>query len=261
MKIKSYTLKTFFFLTFLLSLFHSAVSQDKSREFYQIKIYSFDNDEQITITENYLKEAYLPALKKQNINNIGVFKPRMDSIKKIYVLIPFSSLEQFEGLEDKIEKDKAYLKNGTKYINAMHNEPPYNRYESILLKAFKDMPEMKASTVKGNRKDRVYELRSYESSSESYYKNKVDMFNAGGEVNLFNRLGFNAVFYGEVISGSNMPNLMYMTTFTDKKSRDALWKSFFDAPEWKVLIAMSKYANNVSHADIYLLYPTEYSDY
>jgi hypothetical protein len=35
----------------------------------------------------------------------------------------------------------------------------------------------------------------------------------GGEVPLFVRLGFNAVFYGEVIVGSHMPNLMYMTTF------------------------------------------------
>ena len=43
----------------------------------------------------------------------------------------------------------------------------------------------------------------------------------GGEIILFDRLDFNAVFYGEVISGSKMPNLMYMTTFDNQESRDA----------------------------------------
>ena len=87
------------------------------------------------------------------------------------------------------------------------------------------------------------------------------MFNAGGEIKLFERLGFNAVFYGEVISGAKMPNLMYMTTFADQQSRDAHWKSFVDSPEWKGLIAMEKYKNNISHIDITFLYPTDYSDY
>ena len=87
------------------------------------------------------------------------------------------------------------------------------------------------------------------------------MFNAGGEVKLFDRLKFNAVFYGEVISGSKMPNLMYMTTFTDQTSRDEHWEAFVDSPEWKEISVLSKYENTVSHADIYFLYPTAYSDY
>ena len=78
---------------------------------------------------------------------------------------------------------------------------------------------------------------------------------------LFDRLDFNAVFYGEVISGSIMPNLMYMTTFSNQESREAHWDAFREAPEWKELVAMPKYQNNVSHADLYFLYPTAYSDY
>jgi hypothetical protein len=30
------------------------------------------------------------------------------------------------------------------------------------------------------------------------------MFNVGGEIDLFEQLGFNAVFYGEVISGAKL---------------------------------------------------------
>ena len=129
------------------------------------------------------------------------------------------------------------------------------------MKAFTDMPKMQPTVLNGERKDRIYELRSYESPSGAYFENKVDMFNAGGEVKLFKKLEFNAVFYGEVISGPKMPNLMYMTTFANQNSRDEHWKKFGSAPEWKQLKSMSKYQNNVSHIDIIFLYPTEYSDY
>ena len=257
----SNTFKTILLLILLLTISNVGSAQEQKREFYQIKIYSFATNEQARLIDNYLKDSYLPALKKQNIKNIGVFKPRADSIKKIYVLIPFSSLTQFETLDHKLEKDKNYLTNAADYFKASHDKPSYQRIESILLKAFIDMPIMQASPLNGERKDRIYELRSYESPSEAYFKNKVDMFNAGGEVDLFKKLGFNAIFYGEVITGPKMPNLMYMTTFANQESRDAHWKEFVDAPEWKELISMSKYNNNVSHIDITFLYPTEYSDY
>ena len=234
------------------------------REFYQLKIYTFDTDEQVLTTDHFLKEGYLPALKKLELHPVGVFKVRPneeDSVKKIFVLIPFSSMDQFLNLDNALAKDEKYLNAGDAYINASYEHPPYQRVESVLLKAFVDMPKMQTPKLDGPRADRIYELRSYESPTEKYYWNKVDMFNAGGEVKLFDRLGFNAVFYGEVFSGSNMPNLMYMTTFSDQASQDAHWDAFREAPEWKELIGMSKYENNVSHADIYLLYPTNYSDY
>lgn len=237
---------------------------EQVREFYQLKIYIFDTDEQIQTTDNYLKDAFLPALKKQDIKNIGVFKSRLnetDSIKKIVVLIPFSSLAQFHALDGELAKDNSYLTAGSDYIKASYEQPPYRRLESVLLKAFKDMPFMQPSKLDGSRSDRIYELRSYESPTESYFKNKLDMFNAGGEIKLFERLEFNAVFYGEVISGTKMPNLMYMTTFSNQESRDAHWKTFVESPEWQELKADAKYKNNVSHIDINFLYPTDYSNY
>ena len=235
-----------------------------NREYYQLKVYTFNSASQAATTDKYLNEAYLPGLKKIGIKNIGVFKPipnNTDSIQKTYVIIPFSSMEQFVAHENKLNNDESYLLAGNAYINAPYNEPPYQRVESTLMKAFKDMPIMQPSELESPRAERVYELRSYESATEQYHKNKVDMFNAGGEVKLFERLNFNAVFYAEVISGSKMPNLMYMTTFDNQASRDSHWKAFGSAPEWNELKAMKKYRNNVSHIDIVFLYPTEYSDY
>ncbi len=251
-------------LLFLLAFTLSSTAQSTSREYYQLKIYSFDTDEQVKITDGYLKNAFLPTLKALDIPNVGVFKPRpTDSVtpKKTYVLIPFKSLVQFRLLEDALAVNETHLKAGKDYLEAPHDNPPYGRLESVLMKAFVDMPIMEPSKLDGPREDRIYELRSYESATEALYKNKVDMFNAGGEITLFDKLGFNAVFYAEVLSGPKMPNLMYMTTHADQESRDAHWKAFFDSPEWKTLKVMPKYQNNVSRVDIYYLYPTEYSAY
>ena len=237
---------------------------NQSREFYKHKTYSFETNEQESNTYDHLRNSFIPALHRQKIKDIGVFKPRYsetDTTRRLLVLIPFESLEQFHGLTKVLEKDSTYIISGSNYINASYENPPYSRIESILMRAFENMPKLFAPEFEVPKSDRIYELRSYESPTEEYYKRKVAMFNEGGEITLFERLGFNAVFYAEVLSGPKMPNLMYMTTFKNQETRDSLWKSFFDSPEWKELIKIPKYENTVSHADIYFLYPTDYSDY
>jgi len=245
-------------------LFAVVTSFGQAREYYQLKVYSFETAAQEELTDDYLENAFLPALKRLDIQNVGVFKPRpTDSItpKKTYVLIPFNSLAQFSLLEDTLLKDKTHLTAGASYLDTPHDKPAYTRIESTLMKAFVDMPKMMASKLDGPRKDRIYELRSYEAATEQLYKTKVDMFNAGGEVKLFDDLGFNAVFYAEVISGSQMPNLMYMTTHANQETRDANWKNFVDSPVWSKLKVIPKYQNTVSRNDTKFLYPTAYSDY
>jgi hypothetical protein len=239
-------------------------SDAASHQFYQLKIYSFNTLEQVQGADNYFKQAFIPSLNSMGIMSVGVFKQTSiasDSIKKIYVLIPFSSIKEFMGLDEKLENSQSHNSKGSFFLNAPHNNPAFSRYESILLKSFDQFPILKTPNLNGDRSNHIYELRSYESSSDKYYKTKVDMFNVGGEVKLFDRLEFNSVFYGEVISGSKMPNLMYMTTFSDMKSRDAHWEAFFASPEWTKLKAETKYKNSVSHADIILMSPTDYSNY
>jgi hypothetical protein len=63
-----------------------------------------------------------------------------------------------------------------------------------------------------------------------------------------------------VVTGINIPNLMYITTFENKEDRDAHWKSFVDSPVWDKLKSDPKYQHNVSKNTQYYLYPTEYSD-
>ncbi|MCD6598845.1 MAG: hypothetical protein J7L04_14225, partial [Bacteroidales bacterium] len=96
------------------------------QEFYQLKIYTFDTREQVQITDKYLKEAYLPGLKRLGLMNIGVFKTRpndADTTKMTYVLIPFKSIEQFLNLDKELARDQTYLAAGDDYINASHDKP------------------------------------------------------------------------------------------------------------------------------------------
>ncbi len=85
------------------------------------------------------------------------------------------------------------------------------------------------------------------------------MFNHD-EMEIFERIGSQPVFYGEVIAGSRMPNMMYMTSYSDKASRDAHWKTFGSDPAWKRISALPKYKNNMTRMDVQFLTPANYSD-
>lgn len=252
-----------FLLLFTLHL-KPAIAQDQNeqQQIFQIKTYHLDGADQEKQVDRYLKEAYIPALHRAGIEPVGAFKPidqDTTSDRRIYVLIPYDSIDRLTKLPATLEEDEEYLKDGSSYINAPHDEPPYAYIESVIMKAFTEAPRIMSPDLTSPKSQRIYELRSYGSATEAINRNKVEMFNAG-EVEIFDRLGFNAVFYGNVLSGSEMPNLMYMTSFEDMESRDAHWDSFRSDSQWEELSSMDKYQNNVSWADIYLLHSTEYSD-
>ncbi|NOT76369.1 MAG: NIPSNAP family containing protein [Cyclobacteriaceae bacterium] len=237
-------------------------AQNQKKEFYEIKVYHLKNKSQEDRVDEYLKNLFIPAMHKAGIKNVGVFKPIATDTafgKRIYVLTAYSSPERFVEVSDGLVSNLSSEK--SEYLDAAYTDAPYQRIESILLRAFPLMLQMETPKITSARGDRIYELRSYESATESIYRSKVRMFNDGDEVGLFKRLGFNAVFYADVISGSRMPNLMYMTTFVNRTARDEKWKLFVEDPHWKRLVSMPEYQHNISKMSIYLLTPTEYSDY
>jgi len=213
--------------------------------------------------DKFLKDAYIPALHRAGIDDVGVFKPIEDEKMKgklIYVFIPFKSIDEFEKLNSVLHQDKRFKKIGDDYINAAHDDTPYQRIESIILRSFKSFPEHGSPKHNIPASERVYELRSYQGATEKYYEKKVEMFNEGGESKLFVDLGFQPLFFCEVISGPVMPNLMYMITFDNAESQKKHWETFVNSDEWNKLKSDPQYANTVSHIDKINLHPTEYSD-
>lgn len=257
--------KYFQLLAYLLVLTIAVSSpgygQPPARYYYQLRTYHLKTDSQEERMDKFLQTAYLPALHRAGIKKIGVFKPIIqDSVRRLYVFIPFQTLQQFAEIDKILAKDRQYLTDGKDYLDAAYNNVPYDRMEVILLRAFEGMLRPAAPQLNGPKEERVYELRSYEGPTEKYYANKVQMFNKG-EIELFKKLGFNALFYGEVLAGSKMPNLMYMTCFDNKASRDEHWKTFSADPEWKRMSALPEYQHNVSKNTQYLLVPASYSDF
>ena len=251
-----------FTVSLLVCLFisESVFSKISNRYYYQIEIYHLKNKTQEDRADKFLRDAYLPALHRAGIKHIGVFKEiSQDSADRlIYVFIPFQKLDQFHSIKRRLENDEKYLSAGKDYLNAVYDDAAYTRIESILLEAFGGMPEPAVHNLTTPKSERFYELRSYESPSESYSANKIKMFNEL-EIEIFKKLDFNAVFYGQVLSGSRMPNLMYMTAFENKADREMHWAAF--TPEYNKIKFLPEYQNNVSENNKVFLYPTDYSDF
>jgi hypothetical protein len=247
----------------LSSVLLHANEKRTEREFYQIRLYHFRDAAQETMIDNYLQSALLPALHRAGIARLGVYKSLANDTatdKQIYLLVPYKTLEQMLKMEQRLGTDANYLSTAADFLHAPFDKAPYTRIEIIWLQAFPLAPQIQSPQLSGALNERIYELRSYESPTVDYHQNKVKMFNDGGEIALFGKLGFNAVFYASVLSGSHLPNLMYMTCFENMAAREAHWKSFVESPEWKKLSALPEYQHNVSKIDIVFLHPAAYSD-
>ncbi len=233
------------------------------RDYYEIKVYRLSNNDQVRKVNDFLKNAYLPALHRAGIAKVGVYYPLGNDTatdKRVYVFIPIKKLAKLDKVEDLMVTDNELVAAGDSYWNAAYNASAFNRIETIVIKAFHLMTTIQEPQLSGNKTDRVYELRSYEGPTERLYRQKVKMFNEGGEIALFKRLNFNAVFYGEVIAGSRMPNLMYMTSFNNRADRDEHWKTFGADPEWVKLKAVPEYLYTVSRNETILMNPAEFSE-
>ncbi|MBE9463285.1 NIPSNAP family protein [Dyadobacter subterraneus] len=228
-------------------------------EYYQLKIYHLKDKNQGDRLENYLKQAYLPALHRAGIKKVGVFKASDNADSLVYILIPFNSAEQFSSLSNKLAADKSYLSAADDYLNTSFDNPVFKHIESVFMDGISGMPLLQLPDLKAAPSERVYELRRYEAASEKLHDNKISQFN-NGELDIFKRLGFNTIFCGKAIAGSKLPSLFYMTSFENKTDRDAHWKSFSADPAWVALNARPEYAHNFLRADIYLLHPTAYSE-
>ncbi len=251
-------------LLLLVSFGFRSFGAPADQQYYEIKIFRIKDQGQAAVTDKYLKDAFIPALHRAGINKVGVFKPvEADTSfgKMIYVFIPYNTPDQYFKLVTTLENDKVYQSAGKEFIDAPYNNPPFVRYESVFMKAFSQMPKFRVPSYTTPVSERIYELRSYESATEAKALKKIQMFNEGGEIGIFEKIGANAVFYAQVLLGSQKPRLMYMTTYSDMKSHDDHWTAFRNSAEWKTISGMEEYKNSTSKTKAYLLHPTDYSDF
>lgn len=252
----------YLFALALLLLITAPAGATEGGDYYQLRVYTFENSLQESAMDQYLQEAYIPALKRAGIKDVGVFKTiegKNEDQHLIVVFIPFSSMKQIEKVSGKLEKDNEFSMAAKDFSEAPYDKPPYQRLETTLMKAFSATPEYHRPELTSPASERVYELRSYQSATEELHRRKVKMFDEG-ESALFIQLGFEPMFFSKVIAGADMPNLVYMTCHENEEAQAANWASFRDHPEWLRMKALDEYQHTVSKSEKWMLYPTEYSD-
>lgn len=237
-----------------------AVASQAQQEFYELRVYEMPTGSRKSVLNDYLSRAAIPAWNRLGITPVGVFGVVAGSnALMLYVLIPYPDLQAFQAAPVKLASDSEYQKAAAEYLGASIDNPAYTRYESWLLRAFKNVPRLRVPAETAQRKPRLLELRVYESHSEAAALRKIEMFNEGGEIALFDRIGLRSVFFGQTLAGPRQPNLVYMTVHQDMAARERVWETFRTDDGWKKLNANPVFANTVSARTIVFLQPTAYS--
>lgn len=238
----------------------NAAAAPAKRDYYELRHFLLDNDEQKNLFNGYMKEAFIPACNRAGVIPVGVFTPEKPDPKyaSAYVLMRHTSADSVFTLTQKLVADAEHVQKAAAYWTAPAATPAFKRMETWLFLAFAGMPEIELP-AKGP--DRVFQLRTYESPSVKTGQKKIEMFNDAGEIKIFREVGLNPVFFGEAIAGAKMPNLTYMLGYNKPEDMGAGWKKFGQHPEWKRLKGMAEYADKDILCGItnIVLKPTEYS--
>lgn len=217
-----------------------------SPQYYELRTYTTKTAAQQQLISDYWEKAAVPAYNRLGIAPVGVFTELQDSpSNKVYVLIPFPTPGAYAEIPAKLAADAAYQAAGAAYLNTPKSDPAYVRFESSLLVAFDGMKHLAVPPSAAEKKPWIFELRIYQSHSESKGINKVAMFNAG-EIPLMQEVGLTPVFFAQTVVGAQMPNLIYMVSGENQDEHKKHWKGFFDAPTWKKLSGDPQYKDNVS---------------
>jgi hypothetical protein len=214
----------------------AAAKVSSEREFYQLRKYALRNGPQTSLTQGYFERALIPALGRIGMGHVGAFKLDVGpQTPTYYALIAASSAEALMGLDATLGADAEYVKAAAGFRDAPAAAPAFERAERTMLGAFAGWPKLTATKrVDGKLPKRIFQLRTYESPSQSAHTRKVAMFNEA-EIAIFTRNGLAPVFFGETLLGTRMPSLTYMLTFADTADLTARWAAFGADAEWKEL--------------------------
>jgi hypothetical protein len=236
-----------------------ALAQTASRQYIELRRYHLLPGTKQRAFVAFVGDSAIPAMNRAGVGRVGAFTVVYgENAPSLLLVLTHQTLDGVVSLRDRLAADTVYARAGAAILDAPMSDPAFVRVESTLLRAFDSMPAVEPSAGAGTATPRIFELRTYESHSNRAALNKLKMFNAG-EVPIFRRAGLTPVFFGETIIGSNMPNLMYMLTFSDMSARDAAWSRFSQDPAWKSLSADPQYRDNVSAISDVILQPTAYS--
>jgi hypothetical protein len=231
------------------------------RQVLELRTYRFAAEAKLKTYAEFLAGALVPALNRAGVKPVGVFRalkadnPKLDlqaDELKLYVLLPHPDLASALALPERLAADAVLTPPANAALGTPMRDPLYERFETQLMLGFAQCPRVEVPTT---APERVLQLRIYESHNDERALRKIEMFNEGGEIALFRRLGVNPVFFGQSIAGTLMPNLTYMVGFDSPAALDAAWAAFMKHPDWEKLKGDPKYADTVSRITNLILRP------
>jgi hypothetical protein len=235
------------------------------KQLLELRLYHFDSAAKQKAFDEFLGRAAVPALNRIEIEPVGVFKmlksdnPKLDmeaDSTDLYVLLPHRSPRSFISLTQRLLEDQAFLQAGEAVLGCPMSDPAYVRFESSLMLAFDGVPRVEVPTKADSR---LMQLRIYESHSMERAIKKIEMFNEGGELDVFRRCNMNPVFFGQSLIGDKLPNLTYMLSFENEKAMSDAWSAFGKHPEWQKLRSDPTYKDTVSKVTNLILRPASSS--
>jgi len=229
------------------------------RDYFELRVYRLKAGASTAPLEAYLEKAAIPALNRIGIKPVGVFTEiESKEAPAVFMLLPASDLGLLSSAWLRLNSDSAYRAAASAYLETPKGSPAFDRIDSWFLLAFTGMPHLGQPDYSKNLKPRLFELRTYESYSEAKAQKKVDMFNSG-EIETMHQVGLGPIFYGQAITGPNLPHLTYMTSGETAEAHKAHWDAFGKHPVWEKLKNDPQYADTVSKITKWMLKPTAYS--
>jgi len=226
-----------------------------AKEFLELRLYHYEPGAMRKRLDDFLALA-VPAWNRLGIQPVGAFAMTDEKTPGIFVLLPHKTAESAVTSEQRLLADVEFAKAAAAFLDPPKAEPTFKRVETWLMLAFDAVPKIEVPTKKDTR---IFQLRTYESHCAERARRKIAMFNEGGEVALFRKVGMPPVFFGQTLAGARMPNLTYMLGFDDEAAQKDAWAKFLAHPDWTAMKNDPQYKDTVSNITNLLLKPTAYS--
>lgn len=223
-----------------------------NKDMYEWRIYTLEDDG--ASLDAFFKDILIPAYNRKGIK-AGAFAPyKKEEKERRLLLFVYPDMATYQKVKREIWKDEVFRKAAQPFYDATAPSPVYSNFEAFLCEAFDKVPRLKMPD-KGRT---LLELRTYHSPNEEANQRKVAMFNKD-EIDIFDKVGVNSVCYGEILAGSRMPALMYLTWYKDEPTRNAAWKQFGSHPDWQRIKVLPEYAYTATNNQSLYLSPLPYS--
>jgi len=236
--------------------------ENPKRAFFELRCYYMRNSQsnQVQRTTEFISGAYAPAARRAGIGPIGIFSAVIAPESPFLIVVSgYQSLAGMQASMEIMAADTVYQKAAADFDS--NPELPYIRVESTLLRCFASVPLIETGPSPQGRTPRTFELRTYDSDTETTLRKKIGMF-GDGEVAIFRKNGLQPVFFGEALVGPKLPRLTYMIAYENMAGREKAWTAFSADPAWQKLKVKPGYSDNdiVANISNMILKPVPGSD-